>query len=644
MKLNQFDGGLHNRPAPQFLAVNEGQQYDNIDHTAGSLRPLKGSVATTIAADNHQYFFDRESAWLRSSNFRSYAELGQSLYWSNDGQPKKYRNGTTQNLGIPAPSTPTLSSTIFPLIDTYSVSVSETTQNPDGTYPGLNGQRMYYRWYIVDSTGRRSAHLEVTVDIPTNRTESASVWQPTTTPPSPDYGRWYVTRVTIGRKVDFAPPQGVDYSQYSVHLYRAYEGKFHRIKIFTAATQTFEDITQDISSMPADPDGAPLEALSGVVQYALTHYNSVDGTESAPSTATASLNMFGGGYNTLTLPAATDPQVTHVRLYRVGGQLSSFNLVKELPISTVTYLDDVSDAQVALDIGTSLLRTTDNSTPPANLQHLVTAYAIMFGAEDSRLRFTPINEPNNWPVLNFIEFGQAITGLAPVANGLLVFTKFKTFIVTGTTPTTLSRYELSADQGCIDARSIQVSGAEAWWASSDGICVSSGGRPAVITRPKLGKLELSATHSAMFDEMYYLRQSSGAILKIDANTFITATVNAESLVVANDKLYGKVGSVLHELFAGTSDLSFTFKSARIAEGSFTSRKSYNKVFVYSKGSVTIKILIDDEVLVTKQLNNEDNHKIQLPQTSQMGYYIQFEITGTGEVFEIEYAATPQEKR
>ncbi len=69
-------------------------------------------------------------------------------------------------------------------------------------------------------------------------------------------------------------------------------------------------------------------------------------------------------------------------------------------------------------------------------------------------------------------------------------------------------------------------------------------------------------------------------------------------------------------------------------------KLYNHVYIRSEGDLTIKIILDGVTEVTKVLDtNLDTHDVSIPQESQRGFLLQFNIVGTGKVYEIEYKAT-----
>ena len=144
------------------------------------------------------------------------------------------------------------------------------------------------------------------------------------------------------------------------------------------------------------------------------------------------------------------------------------------------------------------------------------------------------------------------------------------------------------------------------------------------------------------DEVYYVLESTGNALLLDYRygvVFRNLALGVDSLAVANDVLYGAIGNQLVFIHGSDESDVFNYKSPRFIEGSISKNKTYKKVFIYSVGDIIINILIDGEIVVTKSLNSTDAHQIQVPQQKQRGFFIEFEITGTGTVHEIEYEAS-----
>ena len=446
-----------------------------------------------------------------------------------------------------------------------------------------------------------------------------------------DYDPALTRLVTIGEI------EGLVFGVNGVKLFRLYKDEFYLVGSLFTDTGLLEDTVLDISGNEQLVAGS-FGPVRGIITYVYTYYNSVDGAESAPSALSEELDLTNGGTVTLTMTASPDTQVDKIRIYRLGNNLTNFSLVEEISGTTIVYIDDAKDTE----IDASILDTTGSAEAPDDILYLTEAYAMLFAAQGSSLRFTPIGQPNSWPPLFFLAFDSDITSIANVTAGLLVMTKFKTHLVTGTGPTTLAQDILSSDQGNISHESTQVIEGTAIWASTDGICSSSGSTVAVISKTELGKITLSPIDSVVHDETYYLLESSGSALLLDlrfGKIFKRASLQVASLAVANDILYGSVGIELVELFGSTEYDTMNYKSPRFIEGKISENKTYKKVFIYCEGDIILKILIDSELVTTRTLSTTDGHQIQVPQEKQRGFYIEFEVEGTGTVHEIEYEAT-----
>ena len=112
-KLQRFNGGLATRRAPQLIQTNEAVQFNNIDTTQELLAPVKDklSLAQTIA--EYMYYYEANSEWLSSAEYRDYIEYQKVLYTTGDDTyiPQRYDGDNTYRLGIMAPE---LAPTIAP--------------------------------------------------------------------------------------------------------------------------------------------------------------------------------------------------------------------------------------------------------------------------------------------------------------------------------------------------------------------------------------------------------------------------------------------------------------------------------------------------------------------------------------------------
>ena len=627
MKLQVFDGGISRYLEPQLLAVNQAVEYVNIDNAKGTLTPVKTALATSLALGKFPYYFRAGKEWISSEVQRSYVEFQNKLYYSDGVSAKKYAgSGVWQRLGITPPSrTPAVTK-----ID--AAALTEAKVENLTTAGDLPASQLEYR--IVNIIGGKySKALDITVGASTTSTASVAV-QPTYPPNMPMYSSMQVALVVAAksRSIKFSDFKGQLGTK--AILYRLYDGKYRKLFEITSLTSTFTDSVFDISANEAISDTL-YGPLSGTYSYVYTYYNSVDGAESAPSPVSAEIEVESGSITVSNIAASSDPQVDKKRLYRVGGNVATFTLVATLNNAVTSYVDEISDT----DLSSTLLQSTTYDAAPSGLKYLTEAYAMLFGVVGPKLYFTPIGVPNAWPATNYIDFSEDITGLGVVANGLLVFTLYRTYVVSGTGPNTLTKYLLSGDQGCLNHFAVANIAGSCVWPSTDGICQSNGSIPEVITKRVLGKIRFDPLQALVHDEVYYLIANSGYVAAVDYRfTPIVKELDLgmSSLVVANDTLYGYKAGVLHELFEGSGTETFSYRSPRFIEGRATENKVYKKIYIYSKGAIQLKVYINDVLVAEASYTDEDSHVLQVPQEKQRGFFIQFEISGTGTVYELEY--------
>jgi len=373
--------------------------------------------------------------------------------------------------------------------------------------------------------------------------------------------------------------------------------------------------------------------LSGDYQYCYTYYNNVDGSESQPSAystlVTATLNQIS-----ITIVASTDPQVNTIKLYRLGGNFSVMSLVADLSNVSITYSDNTIDTAILA----TTLTSQWNGTPQVGLKYLTEANVMFFGAKADKLYFSDIAFVNAWSPYYFIDFDADITGIGATQNGILVFTQYKTYIVTGTSPNALSKYLLHGSQGCISHKSIQFVKNTLVWLSLDGICASAGTDVQVITRDKLAKFTITPIGSAVDDDIYHLAHSTG-ILVIDFRygiVFRELTNIVQGIRYYNNFIYcTDKDKKLYTLASDTVPKVMTYKSPKFPDGALSNLKNYKTLYVASTGAIEFKVYIDDKLILTTQLT-EGVEEVKLPQDRRQGYFIQFEIKGTGTITEIEY--------
>ncbi len=597
MILATFDGGLNTRLEPHLINPSESVIYTNVDNASGILKSIKDKTITHIPdALQYAFYFVAEAEWQFSITPTAWVEFQERLYWSDGVQPKKRIASITYNLGIDTP--------IGVIVGVATSAPAQNTRVDFATAAGgdlPSGRALQYRIVhndIVSGFRSRSAIIQsLTLESGINETNLTS----------PD--------------TNFVSNSDV---------YRNFDGFWRLVGNFATSGATVNDAVYDISANAELVD--PTE-VDGTIQYALTYFSSIDGSESAPLLS-SEIIVEHGSIALSGLPVSSDSQVTGRKLYRIGGNVTIFTLVTTLDNIVTTYIDTISD----VDLEGSLLTSLTNTPPGATLQFLTENNAMLFGAIDDKLYFTPIGQPTAWPVLNFLDFPRPITGLAKSAGGLLVFTEFETYLVTGSGPTSLAQQILSADQGCILHYSIVGRASFAIWASSDGICMSDGGSVTLITKDKLNKINLLPVNAVLYDQEYYLHQTDGTTLIIDfaRNIIKTSEYGIISLVVANDILYGYFENNLYTIGTSEALLDLHYKSPRFIGKAYTSYKQHKNVRVNTEGEFTCNIITEAGIIITRDLTEDDIVQLKLPNEHTRSEFIQFELIGKGEIPSIAY--------
>ena len=409
---------------------------------------------------------------------------------------------------------------------------------------------------------------------------------------------------------------------------------------------TYIDNIPDATVAVAMPLGSISQGgnLDSIYEYLFTWYDTNEGIESAPSPISNYVDASNNNVK-ITLSGLPDPQADAIRIYRLGGNLTSYTLVTQIPASSsVVYVDNSSDISIA---GNPILDSTDAQVPLAGMKYMSIAYAMLFGAIGDKLYYSNIGQPDRWPATNFIDFDDTITGIGQISNGILVFTRNKTYIVTGTSPDTFSKFILSEAQGCINHYTIQsVDNYLLWW-STDGLCRSNGGLIEVVTRDKLGRVRNDGVIKAVvLDNVYYMLFDNYTIGMFDFRYNIairmldvSSHTEFDWIEVVDDEIYTHSGTNIYRLIpdAGGDPLTYTYESPIFTEGEYTNLKRYKDFYIRYNGPITLKLYVDGVLKNTKSLTGDDCYNLKALDNS-IGYGISFSITGTGEVQEISWTA------
>jgi hypothetical protein len=233
--------------------------------------------------------------------------------------------------------------------------------------------------------------------------------------------------------------------------------------------------------------------------------------ESSPSPA-SEVNWMSGQSITVSgfqAPPAAPYNIQHLRLYRtvVGSTAGVVNylMVAELPASTTTYTDSISDAALPGDALTS----DGYDPPPAGLTGLVIMpNGFLAGFFGNTVCFSEPFKPHAWPAIYQQPLAMAVVGLGVYEQNLVVATVDTPYVMTGVHPAQLTVTRVAIREPCVAKRSVVSDLSGVAFASSNGLVgisalvqglISNG----LLRRTDWTKMNPTNFTSAIFDGQYF---------------------------------------------------------------------------------------------------------------------------------------------
>ena len=398
------------------------------------------------------------------------------------------------------------------------------------------------------------------------------------------------------------------YVEFGGFLIRVASGAASQISADNGTTWYNLGITAP-SSAPTIGYGAG--ALTGTYYYYVTFVSALGG-ESAPSPISAAATPVAQGVALTNIPTgASGDNVTSRRIYRVGGTLTTINLVGTIADNVTTTLTDaVSDATAA----TGAVLSSTTYTPPGQLEWIaVSPYGILFGGIGARVYYSVAALPRAWPTANYVDLPEATVAGAYYAGAMTVLTGAQPYVINGNSTSTFSVIGIPAQQGCVARDSLVDMGHSLFYRSNDGICRFTGRDVEVISKESLADALLdgaSATNckAARYNERYLIFFQSGTSFPSGGYVEWNPRVDGEWLkgtTPANAVHYNRTADALY--VAQTSDVRQWEAGATLAgyyvtgdwiDRTYSLLKHWTIVAVDHTGTIAVDVIIDGTTVVT----------------------------------------------
>tara|TARA_R100000742_G_C4279668_1_gene105161 strand:- start:9306 stop:10982 length:1677 start_codon:yes stop_codon:yes gene_type:complete len=389
------------------------------------------------------------------------------------------------------------------------------------------------------------------------------------------------------------------------------------------------------------------------------------GEEGPPSVVTSSeiVDAANGSTVTLSMPAATSGNYTIAkrRIYRTDVN-GVFRFVKDLAgTSSGTTTEAVTDDLLGEEIESS-----DNLAPPddTSADHPdgpmlgITAMpnGITAGFSGNTLLFSESYLPHSYPLANQLTTKDDIVAIASIASGLLITTKGKPLLASGTDPSAMAMVEIDANLPCVNKRSLVDMGEYAIYSSPDGLVLATNSGIQLITEQILTRDQWQTNYYPTNVEAYEYEGKYIAFTWDGSNNgtkkgFIfdprggkNAFVNIDFYATAgyndreNDELYLVIDGLLKKFARGATRRSYVWKSKEFYSNRPLS-PGVAKVDAESYSSLTFKLYADGTLKHTKTVTN--SNPFRLPGGYRAKVF-EIQLEGTDTINEVCVYESPQE--
>ena len=401
----------------------------------------------------------------------------------------------------------------------------------------------------------------------------------------------------------------------------------------------------------ANTDGAG----TGIPETRVYTYTNVTSwrEESEPADPSNSVDAMVGDTITLTALAAPTVGNTNIasrRIYRTvtGSGSTSYLFVAEIDAATTSF----SDTTLAIDLG-EVCPSMGWTAPPDGIKGFVSlpnGGMAGFLGRDLYL-FEPFR-PFTAPAKYILTVPFPIVGLGVMDTTVAVLTTGKPSFYQGASPDNMVEVPTDITQACVSKRSIVSMNGAVMYASPDGIVSlsSSGSKIAteeLFTKKEWQQLNPTSIHAYAWENKYVGFWTGGSINGLTSGGFVydpqSNNFNLHDVYASagyndlqRDTLYLVIGSNIVSWHTGSSK-SYTWRSKKF---SLPKPMSFGHASVDAESyPLTIKFYADSTLLWTQTVTERNPFKLP---GANMYQDIEFEVSGTAEVFQVTLAESVQE--
>lgn len=235
----------------------------------------------------------------------------------------------------------------------------------------------------------------------------------------------------------------------------------------------YPGVTTSGSTAGGLPTVAPFNLPTGsigiksIVGSVITCYG-VAPEDAANTTTMAAINPISIPYGSV-----STGNVTGWNIYKSEAGSGSL-LAATVEIATSTWTDNTNIVDLTTPPDSFYLENGAYvifAAPPSDLTGLCLHHGMLFGISGNNIRWTPVNRPDAWPEIFFVQMPSTPIALKSTPGSLLVFCLDGVYRINGTIPTDLKKTGTLATHGCTGSLTVQNTPIGFVYLSNDGLAV-----------------------------------------------------------------------------------------------------------------------------------------------------------------------------
>ena len=323
------------------------------------------------------------------------------------------------------------------------------------------------------------------------------------------------------------------------------------------------------------------------------------------------------------------------RIYRSVTSATGTNLhfIGEINYVETDFLDNVDPASIG-----EPLPSESWDVPPADLSGIVSMpNGIIAGFSGREICFSVPYIPHAWPIEYRINVDSDIVALGVFGQSMVVATKERPYIVTGTDSASMTLEKMEINQSCVSKRGLVDMGYSVIYPSPDGLIeVSRSGvrnlTVAIFSREQWQALEPDKITAFSYEGKYFFSTGSVTYLFDPVKPTLTKLdfyPKSGFTDLQEDKLYLLIGQYLY-VFEGGDPERQTYKwHGKLYRHVKPNCFSCAQVFRAPEGDVTFSLYVDGDKKFEKEIT--DNEPFRLP-GDYLGVDFEYRLEGTAKVY------------